>query len=69
MLGSGDRILKTAIVTMRNDAKKNMTVMNKKICNFSRRMKTIKKKKKETTIQAYLMLLCSAVLGFLHLEI
>ena len=31
MLGSGDRILKTAIVTMRNDAKKNMTVMNKKI--------------------------------------
>lgn len=27
------------------------------------------KKKKETKIQAYLMLLCSAVLGFLHLEI
>lgn len=31
-------------------------------------METIKKKK-ETKIQAYLMLLCSAVLGFLHLEI
>ena len=31
MLGSGDKILKTAIGTMLSDAKKNMIVMNKKI--------------------------------------